>query len=195
LDATPNEEKIISQKHNKNVSNIEPGKALKNLLDKIKRDDVANQYDEVEKALEGFTHATSKQDIRKTMDEASVENFAKDIIYDIGNKEILIQEKKEVSEMESETEIKKAEDSSLLDENYKLSFLAYAKQVKKRIEKERKRQQAEMRRMGFKKDELKLYKSYVKIEKELETDIRQQIRVLEKIMPRNLKIKAKEEEE
>ena len=194
LDATANQQKIVPQKYKQETPAIEPEKALKDLLDKIKRDDVISQYDEMEKALKGFSNAKSKQDIRKTIDEASVENFAKEIVYDIGNKEILIQEKKEILEMESEEEVRKAENSSLLDADYKVSFLDYAKEVKKRIEKERKRQQAEMRRMWFKKDELKIYKSYVKIERELEWDIRQQIRVLEKIMPRNLKIREREEQ-
>jgi len=87
LDATANQQKIVPQKYKQETPAIEPEKALKDLLDKIKRDDVISQYDEMEKALKGFSNAKSKQDIRKTIDEASVENFAKEIVYDIGNKE------------------------------------------------------------------------------------------------------------
>lgn len=66
------------------------------MIEKAKEDSLARQAEKMQATIEKLEKAQSKEDIRKALDEAGLDGFAKDEIDKIGNDEILEQEKKEL---------------------------------------------------------------------------------------------------
>lgn len=66
------------------------------MIEKAKEDSLARQAEKMQATIEKLEKAQSKEDIRKALDEAGLDGFAKDEIDKVGNEEILDQEKKEL---------------------------------------------------------------------------------------------------
>jgi hypothetical protein len=81
---------------------------------------------------------------------------------------------------------------SLLDEEYKEKLKQYAKILKNKIDAQKKRMKSEMEKFGFKENELKLYKTYKQLEKEVDPEVRKQVQEMEKILPPNRHIQTDE---
>jgi hypothetical protein len=94
--------------------------------------------------------------------------------------------------MDDEKMIDQKLQQSLLDEEYKEKLKQYAKVLKDKIDEQKKRMKSEMERFGFKENELKLYKIYKQLEKEVDPEVKKQIQEMEKILPPNWHIQADE---
>lgn len=179
----------------KTPNSWEWGKSPKDLLDemieKAKEDSLARQADKIQDTIEKLEKATSKEDIRKTLDESGLDEFAKDEVDRIWNDEILEQEKKELDDIReswNEERLDEALKNSLLDEEYKKKLKEYAHEVRKAIEEAKNRVKSEMDRMGFSEREMALYQAYKDLEKEVAWEVKKQISALERLLPPKYKL-------
>ena len=74
-------------------------------------------------------------------------------------------------------------ENSLVAKEFSEKLQEYARGLRKKIQEEKRKEKSEMERMWFSEDELKLYKQYKELEKELNLEIQKQIKALEKILP------------
>ncbi len=168
-----------------------PKDLLDEMIEKAKEDNLMRQAEKMQETIDKLEKAKSKEEIRKALDESGLDGFAKDEIDAVGNDEILKQEKKEldtIRESWDEEKLNEALNNSLLDEEYKKKLREYAHEVRKAIEEAKSRIKSEMERMGFSEKEIKLYKAYKELEKEVEWEVRKQIAALERILPPKYKI-------
>ncbi len=161
-----------------------PIEALEELIEQAREDSLSKQAEELKDTIEKLEQSESKEDIKNILDNTKLSDFAKDMIQDIWNSKILDQEKKEIENATDESEIEMLEKNSLLNEDYKKKLSEYADVVRKKIEEEKKRQKSKMERMGFKDNELHLFQTYQDLEKEIEPELRSQIKALERILPK-----------
>lgn len=70
--------------------------------------------------------------------------------------------------MDDERDIENALNNSLLDDDFKHKLSEYAEAVKDKIQREKEKQKSKMERMGFKENEMHLYKMYIELEAEVE---------------------------
>jgi hypothetical protein len=95
----------------------------------------------------------------------------------------LEEEKKELESIEDEKELEKKLQESLLDPDYKRKLQEYADNIKQKIQEQKERMKSEMERMGFKEEELALYKQYKLLEQEVMPEVRRQIEELKRLLP------------
>ncbi|EKE27731.1 MAG: hypothetical protein ACD_3C00163G0003 [uncultured bacterium (gcode 4)] len=167
--------------------------ALDELILKAKDDSITKQAEKLQETLEKLENSSSKWQIRDILDTAWLDDFAKEIVDKIWNEEILKQEKEQLNRSQDEKELDKALDDSLLDEEFKNKLRDYSRSIRKQIQEQKKKLKSDMDKMWFGEDELRLYKMYKELEKELEPEVRKQIRELEKILPPKYKV-AKDEQ-
>ncbi|EKD66814.1 MAG: hypothetical protein ACD_49C00009G0039 [uncultured bacterium (gcode 4)] len=197
FDATP------TQKENwndieQNMDNWEnektPAEMIKELLQQARDDNIAKEWEKLKETIEKLEKASSKEEIRILLDNSWLSTFTKVAINKIWNEEIIRQERGQIQKLDDEKEIDKAVKNSLLDDEFKDKLRDYARELKKKIQEERKRMYDEMQRMGFREEELQLYKLYKTLEKELMPEVKKQIRALVKILPHKFKIINNENE-
>ncbi len=172
------------QSKDTNYPSKSPTQALEELIEQAKQDSLSQQAEQLKDTIEKLENVHSKEKIREILDNADVSDFAKDIIDKIGNEEILRQEQDQISEATDESQLDALEQESLLDEKYKKKLIEYSETVRKKIEEEKKRQKSKMQRMWFREDELHLFQMYIALEKDVDSEVRAQIRALEKILPK-----------
>lgn len=160
-----------------------PWELLDEMIEKAKEESLINQAKDLEKTLDDLSNASSKEDIKKVLEENSLTDFAKELVDSVWNDKILEEEKNELEKLDDEKDIDKALKDSLLDEEYKNKLREYAKVMKEKIENEKRRMKKEMEEMWFSQRELGLYKEYKQLEREVEPEVRRQIRELKKILP------------
>lgn len=171
-----------------------PSEMLDELIENVKKDNLTQQAEKLQEEKEKLENAQSKEEMRDILDNSELSDFAKEELKEEWNKKILEKEKEALQKAKDENEIDSSLQDSLLDEEYKKKLEAYGKELKKKMEEERKREQTEMDRMGFTKQELSLYKLYKELEQEIAPEVKRQIRALEKILPPYYKLSRNEEE-
>lgn len=171
-----------------------PEDMLDDFIEQAKQDNLISQWDQLKKILEELENNNDKSDIKNTLDNSWLTDFAKDIVDELGNSEIIEQEKEEIETMQEEADVEAAIRNSLLDKEYKELLKEYADKIIEKIVEEKRKERSEMERMWFGEQELELYKMYKALEQELKPQVRQQIRVLEKILPANYKTVQNEDE-
>ncbi len=165
---------------------------LDELIEKAKEDNLTENAEKIKDVLEQIENAWDKHEVKKALEEAWLDKFAKDIIDKVGNDRILDEEKEELQSMDDEKTIDQKLQESLLDEDYKEKLKQYAKVLKDKIDEQKKRMKSEMERFWFKENELKLYKIYKQLEKEVDPEVRKQILEMERILPPNRHIQTDE---
>lgn len=165
---------------------------LDELIEKAKEDNLTQNAEKIQEVLEKIEQAWDKHDVKKALEEAWLDTFAKDIIDKVGNDRILHEEKEELQNIDDEHMIDQKLQESLLDETHKEKLKQYAKILKDKIDEQKRRMKSEMEKFGFKEHELKLYRIYKQLEKEVEPEVRKQIQQMEKILPPNRHIQTDE---
>ena len=153
------------------------------MVEKAKEDNLLQQAEQMKDTLDKLENASTKEEIKDILDKSWLSDFAKDMVDKIWKDKILEEEKKEVESLDDEKKIDEALNNSLLDEEYKQKLKEYAKIMKKKIEEEKKKMKNEMDRLWFSQDELQYYKEYKQLEAEVDSEVRKQIRDLQKILP------------
>lgn len=176
-----NSEWNSNPENNQNWKN--PSEALDELIKKARDDNMAKQGEKIKETIEELKNVKNKEEIKDILNKSELTDFAKEEIDKIWNEEILNQEINEIKNIDSEKDLDKALENSLVDKNFREKLYEYAKELRKKIQEEKKKEKSEMERMWFNEDELKLYKEYKELEKELNSEIQRQIKALEKILP------------
>lgn len=165
-----------------------PTEALDELIQKAKDDNLVNQAEKIKETIEKLEKAESKEKIRKILNESWLSDFAKEAIDEIWNEEILKQEIESLKNLDDEKKVDEALKNTLLDDKFMEKLKNYSNEIKKKIQENKRKMKSEMERLWFKEEEIRLYKLYKDLEKEIETEVKKQIRVLEKILPPSFKI-------
>ena len=166
-----------------NQSSKSPQDLLNEMIEKAKEDNLVKHSDKIQNTLDKLEEAETKEEIKDIIDKSGLSDFAKDIVDKLWEEKILDEEKKELESLEDEDEIDEALKNSLLNEEYKQKLKEYAKIMKKKIEEEKKKMKSEMEKFWFNEDELQYYKEYKQLEKEIEPEVRKQIRELQILLP------------
>ncbi|MDR0860139.1 MAG: hypothetical protein LBO09_04050 [Candidatus Peribacteria bacterium] len=166
---------------------------LDEFINKAKEESLTKQGEKLKETLKQLEKAETKEAIREALDKAGLEDFAKEMIDELGNKGIMETEKEELKNIEDEKELEKKLNESLLEPEYKKKLEEYADIIRKNIEEQKRKLRSEMERFGFKEQELALYKEYKKLEKEVRPEVKKQIAELQKILPPNYLIQRDEE--
>lgn len=194
----------LSDKDNKSSENHKPQKQkakepskspselLDEMLDLAKKEDLEKNKDKLEETRKKIEEASSKEEIKDILDNADLWEFSQEIANEEWNEKILEEEKKELEDIDDEKILDKALQNSLLDDNYKRKLEEYVQELRKKIQEQKKRMQKEMERLWFTKEELRYYKEYKQLEKEVEPEVKRQIKELEKILPANYQYKEDE---
>ena len=183
-----NDDKWWNIKQQSEIPSKTPWELLDEMIEKAKEEDLIKQADKIKDTLDKLQNSKSKEEMKKTLDESWLSDFAKDMVDSLWNEKILEEEKKEIEKLNDESEIDKTLKNSLLDDEYKEKLKQYAKIMKDKILEEKRKMKNEMEKMWFTEQELWLYKEYKELEKEVEPEVRRQIRELEKILPAKYKI-------
>jgi hypothetical protein len=166
---------------------------LDDFINKAKEESLTKQADNLKEALEHLEQAENKEQMREVLNKAKLEDFAKEMLDDLGNKGIIEEEKEALKNIEDEKELEKKLKESLLDPERKKKLEDYADIIRKNIEEQKRKLKTEMERFGFKEEELALYKQYKQLEKEVRPEVKKQIAELQKILPPNYLIQRDEE--
>ncbi|MDR2191206.1 MAG: hypothetical protein LBP53_08865 [Candidatus Peribacteria bacterium] len=119
---------------------------LDEFIQKAKEDSLTKQGEQLKKALEQLEQADTKEQMREILDNAQLNDFAKELLDELGNKGILEQEKEALKNIEDEKELEEKLKDSLLDPEYKKKLEAYADIIRKNIEEQKKKLKTEMER-------------------------------------------------
>lgn len=156
---------------------------LDEFIKKAKEDNFTAQWEQLTKTLEQLEQAETKEDIKKILDASGLSDFAKEEVDKIGNEGILEEEKNELKDIDDEAVLEQKLKESLLNPEYKQKLNQYADTIKKRIQEQKQRMQAEMQRFGFNEKETALYKQYKELEKEVSGEVKKQIQELQRLLP------------
>ena len=149
----------------------------------MKKEYLEKHKDALEETKKKIEEAETKEEIREILDNADLWEFSQEIVDEQGNEKILEKEKQEIQDTDNEGELDKALQDSLLDEEHKKKLEEYIKELRKKIQEQKKRMQEEMKRLWFTEEELTYYKQYKQLEKEVNQEVRKQIKELEEILP------------
>ena len=166
---------------------------LDEFIRKAKEDSLTKQAEKLKDVLDQMEHANHKKLIREIVNNAGLQDFAKEIIDNLGNKRIIEQEKEELKNIQDERALEKNLNESLLDPEYKRRLEAYADTIRKNIKEQKRKLKNEMERFGFKEQELELYKKYKELEKEVRPEVKKQIAELQKVLPPHYLIQRDED--
>lgn len=166
---------------------------LDELIQKAKEDSLTQNAEKIKEVLDKIEKSQDKKEVKKALEEAGLEDFAKDLVDKVGNDRILEEEKEEMKNIEDEKELEQKLRESLLDDEYKRKLKEYAETIKERIEEQKRKMKSEMERFGFKDEELALYKQYKALEQEVMPEVRRQIEELKRILPPQYLINRDEE--
>ena len=169
-----------------------PSELLDEMIDLAKKEDLEKNKDALEETKKKIEEAKTKEEVRDILDNADLWEFSQEIADEQWNEKILEEEKKGLEDIDNENELDKALQNTLLDEDYKRKLEEYVKELRKRIQEQKRRMQKEMERLWFTKEELRYYKQYKQLEKEVEPEVKIQIKKLEQILPANYKYKEDE---
>lgn len=180
------------QKQKAKEPNKSPSELLDEMLDLAKKEDLEKNKDKLEETRKKIEEASSKEEIKDILDNADLWEFSQEIANEEWNEKILEEEKKELEDIDDEKSLDKALQNSLLDDDYKRKLEEYVQELRKKIQEQKKRMQKEMERLWFTKEELRYYKEYKQLEREVEPEVKRQIKELEKILPANYQYKEDE---
>ena len=181
-----------NQKQNTQKSNKSPSELLDEMLELAKKEDLEKNKDKLGEIQEKIQKAKTKEEVRDILDNADLWEFSQEIVDEEWNKKILEKEKKELENIDDEKKLDEALQNSLLDEEYKRKLEEYIDKLKQKIQEQKKRMQKEMERLWFTQEELWYYKEYKELEKEVEPEVKRQIKELETILPANYQYKDDE---
>lgn len=173
-------------------SNKSPSELLDEMMDLAKKEDLEKNKDKLEETKKKIEEAKSKEEVRDILDNADLWDFSQEEANQAWNEKILDEEKKNLENVDNENQLDKALQNSLLDEEYKRKLEEYVDELRRKIQEQKRRMQKEMERLWFTQEELKYYKEYKQLEKEVEPDVRRQIKELQKILPANYQYKDDE---
>lgn len=173
-------------------SNKSPAEILDEILDLAKKEDLEKNKEKLEETKRKIQEAKTKEEVRDILDDADLWEFSQEEVNEEWNKKILDEEKKDLEKIDSEKELDKALENTLLDDEYKKKLEEYVDELRKKIQEQKKRMQKEMERFWFTEEELWYYKEYKELEKEVEPEVKRQIKELEKILPANYQYKDDE---
>ncbi len=181
-----------NQKQESQKSNKSPSELLDEMLDLAKKEDFEKNKEKLEETKKKIEEAKSKEEIRDILDNADLWDFSQEDADEEWNKKIWEEEKKELENIDNEDELNKALENTLLDEEYKKKLEEYIKELRKKIQEQKKKMKKDMERLWFTQEELRYYKEYKELEREVEPEVKRQIRELEKILPANYQYKDDE---
>jgi len=166
-----------------------PQEILDEMIEKVREDDYKKQEDKLNEDLQKVSDLEDKNDLKELKGNTDLTKKAKEILDEEVNRKILDKEKEEIKDLKDEKQIEeKLKNSFLDDDQFKLKLIDYAKILKEKIEKEKKKKESKMKNYGFSKEELSLYEEYIKLEKEVENEIKKNIKKLENLLPKEYKI-------
>lgn len=180
------------QKQHAQEQNKTPSELLDEMLDLAKKEDLEKNKDKLEETKKKIEEAQSKEEIRDILDNADLWDFSQEEANQAWNEKILDEEKKNLENVDNENQLDKALQNSLLDEEYKRKLEEYVDELRKKIQEQKRMMQKEMERFWFTQEELGYYKEYKQLEKEVEPEVRRQIKELQKILPANYQYKDDE---
>lgn len=166
---------------------------LDELIQKAKEDNLTQNAEKIKEVLDKIESAKDKTEVKKALEEAGLDDFAKDLVDKVGNDRILHEEKEDMKNIDDEKELEQKLRESLLDDEYKRKLKEYAETIKERIEEQKRKMKSEMERFWFKEEELALYKQYKALEQEVMPEVRRQIEELKRILPPQYLINRDEE--
>lgn len=187
-----NSEDNTSQQQTAQESTKSPSELLDELLDLAKKEDFEKNKEKLEETKKKIQEAKSKEEVRDILDNADLWEFSQEEANEEWNQKILDEEKKELEKIDSEKELDKALENTLLDDEFKNKLEEYVDELRRKIQEQKKRMQKEMERLWFTEEELWYYKEYKELEKEVEPEVKRQIKELEKILPANYQYKDDE---
>lgn len=187
-----NSEDNTSQQQTAQESTKSPSELLDELLDLAKKEDFEKNKEKLEETKKKIQEAKSKEEVRDILDNADLWEFSQEEANEEWNQKILDEEKKELEKIDSEKELDKALENTLLDDEFKNKLEEYVNELRRKIQEQKKRMQKEMERLWFTEEELWYYKEYKELEKEVEPEVKRQIKELEKILPANYQYKDDE---